>query len=143
MLFVKAFGIWLLILVCAVLNGALRESVLVLAFGKPVAFVISGLVLSLLVVGVSLFLVPRIGPLGTRHSICLGVFWLLLTLAFEFGFGRLVQHRSWAELFEAYTFNDGNIWPVILVITLFAPLVVTRLRGTSVRKPPRRRPHER
>ena len=37
MLVVKAFGIWLLILVCAVLNGVLREAVLLPAFGKPAA----------------------------------------------------------------------------------------------------------
>ena len=89
MLLAKAFGIWLLILVCAVLNGVLREAVLLPAFGKPAAFVISGVVLSLLIVAVSLVLVPRLGPLSMPHAMYVGVFWLALTLAFEFGFGLL------------------------------------------------------
>ena len=131
MLFVKSFGIWLLILVCAVLNGALREAVLLPAFDKSVAFAISGVLLSICIVAVSVVLVPRMGRLSTSQAMHLGVFWLLLTLGFEFGFGRLVHERSWAELFEAYTFQDGNIWPIVLVTTIFAPLVATLLRGPS------------
>ena len=69
MLLVKAFGIWLLILVCAVLNGVLREAVLLPAFEKPAAFVISGLVLSVLIVAVSLAFVPHLGRPGLSHSI--------------------------------------------------------------------------
>ena len=132
MLLAKAFGIWLLILVCAVLNGVLREAVLLPTFGKPAAFVISGVVLSLLIVAVSLVLVPRLGPLSMPHAMYVGVFWLALTLAFEFGFGLLGQHRSWAELMEVYTFKDGNIWPLVLALTLFSPAIVVRLRpGTG------------
>jgi hypothetical protein len=129
MLFVKAAGIWLLILVCAVLNGALREAVLLPAFDKPVAFVASGLLLSLLIVAVSLLLVPRIGVLDSSRALRIGALWLLLTLVFEFSFGRLVQGRTWAEIVEAYTFRDGNIWPLVLVVTLLAPLIAVRLRS--------------
>jgi hypothetical protein len=128
MLIVKAFGVWLVILVCAVLNGTLREFALLPAFEKPVAFVMSGLLLSLLIIGVSLVLVPRIGRLSRLQAMIVGVFWLLLTLAFELGFGRLVQHRGWPELLAAYTFKDGNFWPIVLVVTLFSPLIAVRLR---------------
>lgn len=127
----KAFGIWLLILVCAVLNGTLREAVLLPAFDKSVAFAISGVLLSICIVAVSLVLVPRIGRLGTSQAMYLGVFWLLLTLGFEFGFGRVIQQRSWSELFQAYTFDDGNIWPLVLVVTLFSPLIAVRLRASA------------
>jgi hypothetical protein len=128
MLLAKAFGIWLLILLCAVLNGMLREALLLPTFGKPAAFVISGVVLSLLIVAVSLVLVPHLGPLSISHAMYVGVFWLALTLAFEFGLGLFVQHRTWAELMEAYTFRDGNIWPLVLAVTLFSPTLAVRLR---------------
>lgn len=129
MLFIKAFGVWLLILACAMLNGALREFILLPAFEKPVAFVVSGLLLSALIVLVALVFIPRMGRLGPLQAIHIGAFWLALTLAFEFGFGRLVQHRSWADLLEAYTFSDGNIWPFVLLVTLFSPLIAARLRS--------------
>jgi hypothetical protein len=50
----------------------------------------------------------------------IGLGWLALTLIFEFSFG-LWQGKSLQVLLEAYTFKDGNIWPVILVVTVLAP----------------------
>jgi len=37
MLTLKATGVWLVILACAVLNGGFREALLMPALGKPVA----------------------------------------------------------------------------------------------------------
>ena len=128
MVLLKAAAIWLLILGLAMLNGGLREAVLLPALGKPAAPLLSGVILSLCIVGVALLLVPRLGRLQRARALRLGLFWLALTLAFEFGFGRGVQGRSWGELLEAYTFRDGNIWPLVLVVTLFAPLIAVRLR---------------
>jgi len=129
MLLLKASALWLLILVCAVLNGGLREAVLLPRLGTPVALVLSGVLLSACIVVVSLALVRWLGRLGTLQALSVGLFWLCLTLAFEFGFGRLVQNQTWPELLEAYTFRDGNIWPLVLVVTFFAPLLAVRARG--------------
>jgi hypothetical protein len=60
-----------------------------------------------------------------------GAFWLLLTLVFEFGFGRIAQHKSWQELFGAYTLQGGNIWPVVLLTTAVAPWLTARFRGLA------------
>lgn len=131
MLLLKAIGIWGLILVCAVLNGAVREAVLVPTFGNPVALALSGLVLSACILVISFALVPKLGRLQGRQCLYLGLFWLCLTLAFEFGFGLLLQHRTWSELLEAYTFMNGNLWPLVLLVTLIAPLAAVRLRGKT------------
>ena len=131
MLILKAIGIWCVILVCAVLNGAIREVVMIPKLGNPVALVLSGLLLSACILVLSFALVPKLGGLQTRHYLYLGLFWLCLTLVFEFGFGRLIQHRRWSELFEAYTFANGNLWPLVLVVTLIAPLLAVRLRGKT------------
>jgi hypothetical protein len=125
----KAFGVWLLILLCAVLNGALRERVLLRQLGTPVALGVSGVLLSLCIVVVAFVALPRLGVGGRAQALYVGALWLALTLAFEFGFGRLVQGRSWNELLEAYTFRDGNIWPLVLVVTFVAPLVAVWSRG--------------
>lgn len=129
MLTLKATAAWLLILVCAVLNGGLREALLMPSLGKPAALVLSGVLLSIVIVAVSLLLVPRLGRLSTSQGLYIGLLWLCLTLIFEFGFGRLVQHQSWQQLGEAYTFKEGNIWPLVLVVTLVAPLLALRVRG--------------
>ena len=131
MFVVKAAAIWLVILICAVLNGAFREAVLVPRFGQPAGLVMSGLLLAVCIVGISIAFVPWFGRLSTSRCLYLGLLWLCLTLMFEFGFGRLIQHKNWSELFEAYTFKGGNLWPFVLVVTLLSPLFAARLRGTA------------
>jgi hypothetical protein len=128
MLTLKSIAVWLLILVCAVVNGGLREALLVPSLGKPVALVASGVLLSIVIVAVSVLLVPRFGRLSTSHCLSIGLLWLCLTLVFEFGLGRLVQHQSWQQLLDAYTFKDGNIWPLVLLVIFTAPLLAIRVR---------------
>ena len=98
----RTFAAWLLILLLAVLNGALRESLLVPMFGYPVARTVSGLLLLACILGVSYLLVPRIGAHSRRQLIGIGALWLVLTLVFEFIFGRVVQGKSWQELLCHY-----------------------------------------
>lgn len=112
---------WLVILMLAMANGALREAVLIPRFGTAGGLVASGLMLSALVVLVAIVLVRSTPGIGVSQGMRIGALWLGLTLAFEFGFGRLVMHRPWAELLAAYTFKDGNLWPVVLLVTLAAP----------------------
>ena len=69
---------------------------------------------------------PKQRPLPCKTT---GAFWLLLTLCFEFGFGHFVQGRPWPVLLEAYTFQNGNLWPLVLLVTLFGPLIALRIRG--------------
>lgn len=128
MLLLKASALWLLILVCAVLNGGFREAVLLPRLGTTTAYALSGALLSTCIVAVSLVFVRWLGRLNTSQALSVGLFWLCLTLAFEFGFGRLVQNHTWSELLEAYTFKDGNLWPLVLVVTFFAPLLAVRVR---------------
>ena len=54
MLVLKAIAGWLLILVCAVLNGAVREFALVPAFGASAGLALSGLLLCALILVVAL-----------------------------------------------------------------------------------------
>ena len=128
---VKPVAAWFLILVLAVLNGGLRESVLVRTFGSPVAYILSGVLLSVCILIVAIVLARWMSLGGARHGLAVGLLWLLLTVAFEFGFGGLVQGRSWPEMLDAYTFRDGNIWPLVLVVTLLAPWLAALVRGRA------------
>ncbi|RBW49298.1 hypothetical protein [Marinobacter sp. F3R11] len=124
----KALVIWVGILALAVVNGVLRETVLVPGFGTPAALMLSGLLLSAIIIGVAYYSLPW---LHIRRPVVLcivGVGWLVLTLIFEFSFG-LWQGKSWYELIEVYTFKGGNIWPVVLVATVLAPYITAKLRG--------------
>jgi hypothetical protein len=120
---------WLVILGLAIANGVLREEILLPALGEPGGLIVSGVLLCMLIVLVAYGLVRFTRGLTASQCLRIGVLWLGLTLAFEFSFGRFVQHKSWAELLDAYAFKDGNIWPVVLVVTLLAPYLALRLRA--------------
>ena len=128
-IFLKAAALWFAVLALAMANGIAREKVLVPAIGPFAALVASGIILSACVFLVALAAAPWYGRLSSMRWLGVGVFWLAMTLAFEFGFGRLVQHKGWTELFEAYTLKGGNIWPLVLLVVLLAPWAAAKLRG--------------
>jgi hypothetical protein len=127
----KAGALWFAVLILAMLNGALREKALVPAMGPFGAYVASGIILSACIFAVAFVAAPWYGPLRSAYWRLVGLYWLLLTLLFEFGFGRFVQHKPWAELLQAYTFKGGNLWPLVLAATLAAPWLAARWRGLA------------
>ncbi len=128
MLIIKALAVWLLILLLAVTNGVLRESILLPALGLPSGMLVSGLVLCVLILTVSYLALPWLAVRKHKQQWALGLFWLFLTLGFEFSFAAL-QGQSLVEVLAAYTFTDGNLWPVVLVVTALAPRLMAKLRG--------------
>lgn len=128
LLVVKACAIWTVILVLAVLNGALREGFLIPALGAAPALVASGVLLSVLIVVVAYLSLPWLDTRGTSALAGIGLGWLALTLIFEFSFGYW-QGKSWQVMLDAYTFDGANTWPAVLVVVAFAPCFAARLRG--------------
>ena len=126
---VRALAIWLGILVLAIANGALREAVLVPVLGSAGGLLLSGVLLSSLILAVVYFSLPWIGPAAAVRCMVIGMGWLCLTLVFEFAFGYLVQGKPWPELLEAYAFKGGNIWPVVLLTVAVSPCIAARIRG--------------
>lgn len=122
----KALVIWFGILALAIVNGLIRESLFVPGFGTPVALVLSGLLLSVLIIVVAYFSLPWLQVHHPVELFMVGAGWLVLTLVFEFSFG-FWQGKSWSELLEAYTFKGGNIWSVVLVTTAFAPYIAAKM----------------
>lgn len=125
----KAFAVWLGILVLAVANGAFREAVLIPALGKRPAFVLSGVLLSAFILAAACLALPWFGRAPAVSYVAVGLGWLCLTLAFEILFGRFVRGQAWSQILETYTFKDGNIWPVVLLVTAAAPYLAARFRG--------------
>ena len=125
----KALAVWLGILLLAIANGVLREAVLIPALGKPAGLVLSGVLLSGLIVWAAYLALPWMGRAPSANYLAIGIGWLCLTLVFEFTFRRIVQGKPWPELLDAYRFRDGNLWPIVLLVTAAAPLVAAKFRG--------------
>jgi hypothetical protein len=124
---IKALVIWLAILVLAIINGLLRENVLVPNYGAVPSLVLSGILLGCLVFAVSYALLPWLGTRIPAQLVLVGIGWLVLTLIFEFSFG-LLRGKPVTEILEAYAFKGGNIWPVVLLVTVASPWLAAKLR---------------
>lgn len=125
----KALAVWLGILLLAIGNGALREAVLVPMLGHPAGLVLSGVLLSGLILWTACLALPWMGRAPLASYLAVGAGWLCLTLVFEFTFGRIVQGKPWPELLQAYRFTGGNLWPIVLLVTAVAPALAARFRG--------------
>jgi hypothetical protein len=128
----RATIIWFTILIVAIANGALREALLRPHLGDPTAHIASALLLSVAVFLVTRAAIEWIGPTGTRDRWTIGLFWLALTLAFEFLAGHYVFGADWSVLLADYELFRGRIWLAVLASTLLAPV----LTAERVRQPP-------
>lgn len=123
----KALAVWVAILALAIANGALREAVLIPNLGTMPGLILSGILLSCLILAITCLLLPWLGVNSSCQLLLIGFGWLTLTLIFEFSFG-LFQGKPLITILEAYTFKDGNIWPVVLIVTAAAPWIAAKLR---------------
>lgn len=129
----KSLAIWLLILLLAIANGALREGMLLKALPRAPAFTLSGLILMACILLATALTIRWLGAQPAARFVAVGLFWLFLTLGFEFGFGLAVRHQDLATLLDAYRFQQGNIWPLVLVVVAVAPVLVARMLGLIAR----------
>ena len=105
----KAIGIWLVIVFAAIMNGIFRERILVSYFGAEMALPLSGLLLSFLVLLVSFIFISFIKSEKKSTFIGIGIFWVALTLVFEFIFGYFLTGKSWQEVTQVFNLLKGNL----------------------------------
>jgi len=117
----RAFAVWVIILVFAIANGAAREHLLSPRLGGQTGHVVSTLVLCAAIFLVALLAIRWLGPRGRRGALLIGATWLGLTLAFEFLAGHYLFGNSWERLLADYNLLRGRVWILVLLATLFAP----------------------
>ena len=127
MLVLKACGVWLGMRVAAFLNGALRVLLLVRLVGEQVGHVISIFLLSGAIFGITYAFVKALGSLPVSTLFQIGLFWLALSLLFEFGFFPYVLHEPWEKLLADYNIFRGRLLIVVWLTTLFSPLICGKM----------------
>jgi hypothetical protein len=121
--------VWLMLLVLAFLNGALRELLLIPNTGDLAGRALSTVILSGAIVMLTWLTMPWVAPATARDALTLGAVWLALTLAFEFLAGHYLFGNPWERLLADYNVLRGRVWVLVLITTTFAPLLVSRARG--------------
>jgi len=119
---------WLLLVMIAMVNGALREGLYGKYLGELRAHQVST-VSGVLLFGVFIWALVRFRrPESSKQAITIGLIWLGLTVAFEFIFMHYVAGRSWDVLLHDYNIFAGRVWVVVLVWVTVAPYVFYRLQ---------------
>ena len=123
----KSALIWLSIIPLAILNGILREFVIVPLIGIKYALPISGIILCLLIFIVSLIFIPKLGK-GTKKTYwIIGGLWVVLTIFFETIMG-LASGNNLSELIKAYDITTGNLWLLVVLFVGIAPWLIARIK---------------
>jgi hypothetical protein len=125
----RVAGVWFVMLAAAILNGLLRDYLLTPLMGTSIALPVSGLVLSFLVLLIAWLLIPFTGVARPQACLLLGLFWVVLTLAFEYLFGHYVAGRPWQDIHRIFNPIEGDLFSVVLVVTALSPWLAARLRG--------------
>jgi hypothetical protein len=125
---VRAVLVWFALLAVAVLNGMLRVTRIIPIVGDKWGHVISTVMLSAAILGLSYFAIGLIRPATSTDTVMIGSAWLSMTLTFEFLAGHFLFRRTWATLFEDYNLAQGRIWVLVLVATALAPYIAATVR---------------
>jgi hypothetical protein len=129
----RAAAIWFVLLAAAVTNGAVRVVWIIPRTGESAGHVISTLLLCAAIAALSWVTIRWIGPDARAAALIVGLLWLVLTLAFEFGAGHYLFGTPWPALLADYDVRRGRIWPLVLVVTFLAPLLTAWARGLVTR----------
>lgn len=62
------------------------------------------------------------------QAIRVGIFWVVLTVAFEFLFGHFVAGHPWSRLLADYDLLAGRVWLLVLLWIGSAPWLLLILR---------------
>lgn len=122
-------ALWLAIALLAILNGIIREKLLMPNFGAQLALPLSALSLSLLVLAATYLAFPLFGHQTSSIYLAIGLQWVLMTLAFELLFGHYVIGKSWTEILRVFNPLTGDLFLLVLAVTFFAPYLVARIKG--------------
>ncbi len=125
---IRILLLWAAIIPMAIANGILRDAVLVRSLGQKKARTVSGLSLSTLIMAWTILTIPWLPLPDLMQYAGVGLLWLTLTVLFEFLFGRIVARKSWQELLRAYRFENGDIWPLVLMAVAVSPVAAALLR---------------
>ena len=109
MLYLKSLGIWVILAVSALVVATFRIGVLLAPLGEHAAHQL-GTVLYLIVQFIIIYLfIRKVKIKDVKTLLWIGIFWVVITIIFEFVFGHYVMGHSWQKLFANYKLLNGRL----------------------------------
>ena len=128
MLYLKAILVWMLLAVLAVLNGTFRIYVILPNTDEQTAHIIST-VIGVFIQFIAIYLfIKSLKKKSATQMLQIGVFWVILTVLFEFIFGHYVMNHPWEKLLADYNIFAGRLWILVLLNVLLAPFLAFKIQ---------------
>jgi len=127
-LLTKIIATWLLFIPIAITNGIIRDTIYKPLVGETTAHQLSTLLGVILFFSLAYLLLNNsIYHLSNANTVRIGLFWVALTILFEFGFGHFVDGASWGRLLNDYNIFVGRVWLFFLLAMGLTPLGIKNL----------------
>jgi hypothetical protein len=132
----RAFAVWLVIVAVETVHGILRTTLLVPLVGDLPARQIGVLVGSFLIFAVTCLCIRWLAATTKLQLLGVGLLWVVLTVLFEIGLGRLVLDLPWDRITDDYDLTRGSFLGLGLLFLAVSPLLAARIRGQRGRSGP-------
>ena len=120
---------WCAIMLAESVHGTLRELLLAPRIGSLPARQLAVFTGTALVFAITWALARWMALRSRRESLATGLAWVVLTIAFEIGLGRLVFGLGWPRILEDYDPARGGLMGLGLAAMALSPWLAARLRG--------------
>lgn len=128
MFLLRAFAVWLVVIGVETVHGVLRTLLLVPLVGDLPARQIGVLIGSLLIFAVAYLFIRWIAVRTKLQFLAVGLLWVVLTVLFEIGLGRLVLGLPWERIIEDYDVTRGGFMGPGLLFMAAAPRLAAWFR---------------
>ena len=119
---------WLIFAATATAAGIIRETWLVPRIGEPRAHQVGTLIVCAMFLAIILAFIRRTRP-SRQEALSVGMWWLLVAIGFEFGFGHYVDGLSWSRLLADYDLSRGRLLLLLWLTVGAGPALLTRALG--------------
>jgi hypothetical protein len=125
----RAVGLWFLLMAAETLQGLWREKVLALWIANTFARDVGVFTGSLIILLITFACIGWIPAHDARTLLRVGATWVVLTIGYELALGRLAFDRSWSEIASDFDLFHGRLLSLGLLFLLFSPVLAAWLRG--------------
>jgi hypothetical protein len=136
----QAIGVWILFIILAIVNGAIRTLVYGPVIGDELlAHQISTVTAIIFFLAVMyVFFRWTTAHYDKKDLLVIGVMWLGLTIGFEFIFGHYIMGHPWSRLLADYNICEGRVWGLVLLTVVVGPFFVGNYLVGGCSTPPQK-----
>jgi len=121
------FFLWFPLVLIAVINGAVRESIYKKSLGDLLAHQISTAT-GFIIFTIYFWIIFNSWKIeSSNQALLIGLMWFCLTEAFEFLAGHYIFKNSWEKIFNDYNIFKGRVWILIPIWVGIAPYLFYKL----------------